>query len=143
MDTTEVIKPPPPRPSVGHQRSAAPPPPPFHFEPPPLEERLGEILPLIAVVPVAGPPVICFVGAWVLFALMLTGPFLLLVTFGLAAVILVAIPAAILAPPYLFARRVHTHWTRHHEPRTPGHRLRQRRFIGVSLRSPRPGPRLR
>jgi hypothetical protein len=80
---------------------------------PPLEERLEEIVPLVCFVPVAGPPAIFLVGPWVLFALMLTGPFLLLVTFVLAGVAVVAIAAPILAPPYLLVRCLRTRGTRH------------------------------
>lgn len=82
---------------------------------PSLGERLGEIVPLICAVPEAGPPVIFLVGPWVLFALMLTGPFALLVVFVLAAVLLVVIAAAILVPPYLLIHQLHKRRTRQRE----------------------------
>lgn len=117
MSTTHPLKPSPPASSVRHQRSATRNAPSFDSPPPPLEERLNEVLSLVGVVPVSGPPIILFVGAWVLFALMLAGPFLLLVTFVLGAVVLVVAIAAILAPPYLLVRRVRKQRTHRHEPR--------------------------
>jgi hypothetical protein len=106
MSTTRTLTPSPPPASALHQRSAMRSAPPSDSEPPPLEERLNEVLSLAGVVPVSGPPIILFVGAWVLFALMLAGPFLLLVTFVLGAVVLVVPIAAILAPLYLLVRHV-------------------------------------
>ena len=70
----------PPAQSAGHYRSATPGAPTFDFEPPTAGAVLEEVLPLIGVVAMAGPPVVFIVVPWVLFALMLVGPFLLLVT---------------------------------------------------------------
>ena len=133
MTTTQLIQPPPPLPSVGHPRSAPSNPPPSEFTPSSLEERLDEVLPLIGVVPVAGPPVIVFVGAWALFVLMLTGPFLLLVTLLLVAVILVAISAAFLAPPFLFIRHLRRHRRRAPHRGRSGHPVRDGSQVGVAL----------
>jgi hypothetical protein len=98
-----------------------------------LEDTFEEILPLVGAVPVAGPPVIPFVGAWALFVLMLTGPFLLLVTLGFAELIVVAIIAAVLAPPYFLVRLVRRYLTRHPERRAPVDRFPARHPIAVSL----------
>ncbi|MGZ4184771.1 MAG: hypothetical protein ACXVFA_05945 [Solirubrobacteraceae bacterium] len=77
---------------------------------PPFRQRLGEIVPLVGFVPVAGPPAIFIVGPWLLLVLMLAGPFLLLVTLAAIALclaVLVSFIGAILATPYLLARRLH------------------------------------
>jgi hypothetical protein len=135
MDSTDLIKP-PARPAIArHQRSEATSARRSDSQYPPLKERLGEIVPLICVVPEAGPPVIFLVGPWVLFALMLTGPFLLLVTFVLAAVILLAITVAVLAPAYLIIRRLKRHWRVPPQRHTPVHRPRARHSTGVRLRT--------
>jgi hypothetical protein len=65
---------------------------------------------VIGVVDVAGPPVIFVAGPWLLLALMLIGPFALLVTFvvvGLVAAALLVTLAAILAAPFALVRRLH------------------------------------
>ena len=77
--------------------------------PPTLRAEVGEIDPIIGTVFVAGPPVLIMWAGTVLFALMLAGPFALLVTFVLvfvAAATLVALAGAILASPYLLVRHV-------------------------------------
>ena len=78
---------------------------PIGSPPPTIGEILQETDPLIGYIPVAGPPVLLVVVPWVLFALMLAGPFALLITLvvlfvaataliGLVGVILrVAVPA--------------------------------------------------
>ena len=70
-----------------------------------------EILPLIGVIPVAGPAAILVAGPWVLLALMLAGPFALLVTLAavlVAAAALIGLTGAILAAPYLLVRYLHS-----------------------------------
>jgi hypothetical protein len=98
-------------------------------------------LSLVAAVPFGLPPV-GLLGGWLLFALMLAGSFALLVTFSLVVVALLALTAAILAPPYLLFLVVR------HLRRSPGrllgrHQLRQRflkrGLIGVNLRPARLG----
>lgn len=77
---------------------------------PPFRQRLGEIVPLVGFVPVAGPPAIFILAPWLALVLMLAGPFLLLVTLAaiaLCAAVFVALIGAILAAPYLLARRLH------------------------------------
>jgi hypothetical protein len=75
--------------------------------PPTLRAQVGEIDPIIGTVFVAGPPVLIMWAGTVLFALMLAGPFALLVTLVLvfaAAATLVALAGAIVASPYLLIR---------------------------------------
>jgi hypothetical protein len=81
---------------------------------------LDEIDPLIGVIPVAGPPVVLVTGAWLVLALMLAGPFALLVTFGVvvvAAAALIGLIGAILAAPYLLVHHVRAYLARHSKSR--------------------------
>ena len=80
--------------------------------PPTLRELDAEISPVIGAVYVAGPPVLVAWAGTVLFALMLAGPFALVVTFALvlvAAATLVTLAGAILATPYLLIRYARRH----------------------------------
>ena len=75
--------------------------------PPALRDAVAEIDPLIGAVYVAGPPVLLAWTGTVLFALMLAGPFALLVALVVAlaaAAAVVALAGAILATPYLLIR---------------------------------------
>jgi hypothetical protein len=75
--------------------------------PPTLGDLFAEVLPLVGTVFVAGPPVLVAWTGTVLFALMLAGPFALLVTLVVAlvaAAALVTLAGAILATPYLLIR---------------------------------------
>jgi hypothetical protein len=75
--------------------------------PPTLGEQVAELDPIIGTVYVAGPPLLLAWAGTVLFALMLAGPFALLVTLvvALAAVAaVVTLAGAILATPYLLIR---------------------------------------
>ena len=75
--------------------------------PPSLGDQLADVLPLVGTVFVAGPPVLLVWAGTALFALMLAGPFALLVTLVvvvLVAAALVALTGAILATPYLLVR---------------------------------------
>jgi hypothetical protein len=75
--------------------------------PPTIGDMVAEIVPLVGTVYVAGPPVLVAWAGIVLFALMLAGPFALLVTFVVvfaAAAALVTLAGAILATPYLLIR---------------------------------------
>ena len=76
---------------------------------PTLGEEVAEIDPIVGTVFVAGPPVLLVWAGTVLFALMLAGPFALLVTFVVvlaAAAAVVTLAGAILATPYLLIRHV-------------------------------------
>jgi hypothetical protein len=75
--------------------------------PPTLGDQLAEVLPVIDTVYVAGPPVLLAWAGTVLFALMLAGPFALVVTLAVvlvAAAAVVALAGVILATPYLLIR---------------------------------------
>ena len=92
-----------------------------------VRETLEEIVPLIDVVVVAGPPAIFLVGPYLLFVLMLIGPFLLLVTFAVIAIgatVLVALTGAILATPYLLVRHLRGRWAAHAASPVLIHQLR-------------------
>jgi hypothetical protein len=88
---------------------------------PTLGQRLGEILPLVFFVPVAGPPAILLVGPLLLLTLLLIPPAALLITFVLVfliAAVLLAALGALIASPYLLVRHLRA---RHLAPRTaPG-----------------------
>lgn len=81
------------------------------------DEGPGALVSLISFVPGFGPPLIVLAGPLVLFALAITGPFLLLLTLVvllIACAVLVALACAIVASPYLLVRR----FGRHLLPRT-------------------------
>jgi hypothetical protein len=91
--------------------------------PPTLRDEVSEVAPLIGTVFVAGPPVLLAWTGTVLFALMLAGPFALLVTlvvvFAAAAALVVA-AGAILAAPYLLVRHYRLHLAqRRHAAQAP------------------------
>ena len=76
---------------------------------PTVSEFLADTVPVVDTVFVAGPPILVAWGGTVLLALMLAGPFALLVTFVVvlaAAAALVALAGAILASPYLLVRHL-------------------------------------
>ena len=137
MNTTQLIKPPPPS-SAGHPaerdtRRFAP-----ASEFPPLGERLSEILPLVFVVPVAGPPVVLLLGPLLLIDLLLIPPTALLITLVVVTVVAAGLLAAficLVASPYLLVRHILKHRGRQpgpaHARRPP--RLHERHAIGVSL----------
>jgi len=103
--TTPYIKPPPP-PSAVSRRSTTLGGRPPHPETSTVGGLLGADLPLIGIVPF-GLPSVLFVAGWVLLALCLVGPFVLLLTIALAMVIVVAVTAGFLALPYLLVRGLH------------------------------------
>ena len=76
--------------------------------PPSVRDTLNELLQLLDVVVVAGPPASFILVPWLLLVLVLVGPFLLLLTMAaitLLVVLLVGLIAAVLATPYLLVRR--------------------------------------
>jgi hypothetical protein len=76
---------------------------------PSVADQLADVLPVFDTVYVAGPPVIIAWAGTVLLALMLAGPFALVVTFVVvvaAAAAVVALAGAILATPYLLIRHL-------------------------------------
>ena len=84
--------------------------------PPALGDILDDIVPVLGTVFVAGPPVLVAWAGTVMLALMLAGPFALLVTLIVvlvAAAALVTLAGAILATPYLIVRHLRRHRARH------------------------------
>jgi hypothetical protein len=110
MTTTEPLTPLPSPPSATAPWSDAPSDAPLTpTERPTFGEILDDVLPVIGVICVAGPPVVFLAGPWLLLALMLSGPFALVVAFvavGLAAIALLVTLAAICAAPYVLVRRL-------------------------------------
>ena len=107
MIATKLIRPPrapsPPEPSSVVREDARP----AESAEPTLGETLDETVPLIGAIPVYGPPVVLVAGPWLLLALMLAGPFALLVTLVVllaAAATLVGVIGGILSTPYLLVR---------------------------------------
>ncbi|HEX5193385.1 MAG TPA: hypothetical protein VFW09_11325 [Solirubrobacteraceae bacterium] len=137
MDTIEQITQPQPRPK--NHRSGTPIGPHSGSGPSTFAETLDEILPLHLAVPVAGPPAILILGPWLALGLILAGPFLLLVTFILAGVIVVALTGAILVPPYLLLRLVRQPRARPFARRSRGHQHHERHPFGAGLRAQRAG----
>src|SRR4051794_37196480 len=74
---------------------------------------LDEILPLFGAIPLYGPPVVFFAGPWLLFGLMLAGPFALLMTIVIAMLAAGLLIVAIAASPYLLVRHLRSAWTHH------------------------------
>ena len=75
--------------------------------PPTFGDQLSEVIPVFDTVYVAGPPVLVVWAGTVLFALMLAGPFALVVALAVAlaaAATVVTLAGAILATPYLLIR---------------------------------------
>jgi hypothetical protein len=73
-------------------------------------EIVDEVVPLVDIVLVAGPPVSFVAGPWLLLALMLSAPFAVLVALvavWVLAAMLLATLAGISATPYLLVRRLH------------------------------------
>ena len=106
MTTTEPLTPPPPARATTPWADAAPSTP---DERPTFREILDDVLPVIGVIFVAGPPVVFLAAPWLLLALMLSGPFALVVAFvvvALAAAALLATLAAICAAPVVLVRRL-------------------------------------
>ena len=109
MTTTELIKPPDGSHAAEPSRDARADALPASPERPAFDEVLREIVPLVGVVVVAGPPVVLLAGPLVLLALMVAGPFVLVLTLVallVGSMVLVALIGAILASPYVLVRRL-------------------------------------
>jgi hypothetical protein len=77
--------------------------------PPAASRLLVETLDLAEAVPVAGPPAILIVVPLVLLALMVAGPFVVVLTLAAVLVLLavaVALAGVVLASPYLLVQRL-------------------------------------
>jgi hypothetical protein len=74
---------------------------------PTFAEVAADIVPVIGVVFVSGPPVVFIAGPWLLLVLMLSGPFAVLVAFAAlwaAATVLLTALVGLVATPYLLVR---------------------------------------
>ena len=83
---------------------------------------LDELEPLIGVIPLYGPPIVFLASPWILVALLLSGPFALLMTIAIAlmaAGLLIVAIAAIAASPYLLVRHLRSAWAHHSTTRAP------------------------
>jgi hypothetical protein len=109
MTTTELIKAPDGWHAVEPSREARVDAHPSSSERPTGGEMLREIVPLVGVVVVAGPPVVLLAGPLVLLALMVAGPFVLVLTIVallIGSTVLVALIGAFLASPYVLVRHL-------------------------------------
>jgi hypothetical protein len=89
---------------------------------------LDDIVPVIEVIPVYGPPLIFVLGPWLLLGLMLSGPFAVLVAFAAVAaavVVLFAALAGILATPFLIVRALRRRYRTAHPIAAPAGRVAQ------------------
>lgn len=114
MTTTELIK--QPRGSLSPAAPASP----------TVGEVLAETVPLVGVIPVAGPPAVLLAVPWLLFGLMLVGPFALLATtvvLLVVAAVLVRLVCLVLAAPHALFRHLHEYRGSHVSKRTPARRL--------------------
>ncbi len=110
MHTTEPLTPMPPASVTTAWSDGAPDAPLAPSGPATFRDMLDDVIPVIGVVFVAGPPVIFLAGPWLLLVLMLSGPFALLVAFvvvGLVAGALLATLGALVVAPFVLARRLH------------------------------------
>jgi len=114
MSTTQIT--PSPRGAVTLSNEAHRPARDVAAEPLTTADVLEEVLPLIGVVVVAGPPAIILIGFFALFALAVCGAFLLLVTYVLVAAAIVALGGATVAMTYQLVCRVAGRWTGRAQP---------------------------
>jgi hypothetical protein len=108
MTTTELIRPPRASGSPGARPAAA--------TSPAFGDVLAETAPLVGVIAVAGPPVLLIAGPWLLFGLLLAGPFALLLTIVVllgAATALVGLIRALVATSYRLFRDLGKHAAQH------------------------------
>jgi hypothetical protein len=78
-----------------------------------LGTALRELVPLIDAIPFYGPPALLFGLPWALFALMLVGPFAVLVTIVVVLVAAGLLLLALVASPYLLFRHLRSVWQHH------------------------------
>jgi len=122
MTTTELISPPRAAGPPDARRAAA--------ASPTFGDTLDETSPLVGVIAVAGPPVVILAGPWLLFGLVLAGPFAVVLTLVVllgAAAALVGLIRAILAGPYRLFRDLRGNGARHRSIRAPAAQLVVRR----------------
>jgi hypothetical protein len=100
-----------------------------------------ERAPILATPAYFGPPVIYVLGPWLLVVLLLIGPFALVLTVLLAAVVaavLLGIVVAAIASPFLLLRHLRAHRTVDARPRAFSRPFRTHRVSPGRLGSPQP-----
>src|SRR5262245_51468263 len=103
-----------------------------HMHPLTRPSKLSEIVDLVDAIPFYGPPIVFFALPWVLFALLLLGPFAVLITVVLALLavrLLILALVALARSSYRFARHLHSTPTRETTP----HAIEQSRPAPVPL----------
>jgi hypothetical protein len=103
MNTTAQIR--LPRPAVETEQRTEPRRSARASERPTFGEMLAEVVPVIGVVPVAGPPAVFVLGPWLFLVLMLAGPFAFLVALVVVMLVAAAVLAALAAAGWYGARR--------------------------------------
>jgi hypothetical protein len=79
-------------------------------EHPTFRDMVDDVLPVLGVIVVAGPPVVFLAGPWLLLVLMLSAPFAVLVAFAVVVFLALAALAAIagiVVAPCVLVRHVH------------------------------------
>jgi hypothetical protein len=112
MTSTELITPPDGSRAAEPWRDAHADAQPSGSEHPTRGEVWGEIVPVVGVVVVAGPPLVLLAGPLVLVALIVAGPFVLMLTVVallIGSTVVVALVGLILASPYLLLRHLRAH----------------------------------
>jgi hypothetical protein len=104
-------------------------------------ELFDERAPIVGAPAFFGPPVSFLLGPWLLFVLLLIGPFALILTVLLALAVaagLLAVFVAVVASPYLLMRHLRAHGMVHAKPREPLHLFRKHRVSSGRLGSLQP-----
>ena len=94
--------------------------------PPTFGEMLEETLPLIGVIPVAGPPAVLLAAPWLLLVLILVGYVALMLTVAAvlcAAAALVGLTRELAAAPFRLLNDLRAHRPRHRSMPAPAARL--------------------
>jgi membrane protein YdbS with pleckstrin-like domain len=74
-------------------------------------DQVGEVLQLLFIVPVAGPPAVLLLGPWLGLVLLLAAPTALLITLALVVVVAAAVVVVLIGLPYLVVRRLHARYS--------------------------------
>ena len=139
MPTTEPLTPPPPASPTTPWGDASPSASLTPGERPTFREMLDDVLPVIGVVFVAGPPVVFVAGPWLLLVLMLSGPFALLVAFAIVALVAVALLVAlagVVAAPFVLVRHLHRRYRAAQPISVPVPRVLRRRPRSAAAAQP-------
>jgi hypothetical protein len=98
----------------------------------------GEAASAIAAPPLYGPPVIFLLGPWLLLVLLLIPPAALLITIGLAVIVVASPVALLIAFPYLLVRHLRARKETHQRrPASLPAPARRRVPAGLNAKGPR------